>query len=461
MRGCLLAVAVVALLPVLAHGARHVGAQNPPRVSGRSRRETAASPDKPWAGDPDFPSVHAWQINGNASGRLRYEAVGPDLGEAWTLSARLRVVEPDLDVDAGKLIEVSNGTTRFMLFFGTANGATLVNVVGTPASPDFEVTPSQPGRSDYVHVVLAYDPDLGAATVLVNGELVTADAAGIAAAGIASRVNFGDGAGAAAGTTRWADVRFTTGAQACRDGLDNDGDGLVDFAGGDPDCLSAADPTEGVYCPAGEDLDGDGRCEQIFIAHQGDIDPAAEGWQTPSAAGGQSWQPADEDLGAGNCEAPCPFWRIRDNGTASGNLGTYRISPFPHNYPGGWEVRAVLRVDPLTPGIVEPPRYSRTLYARFPDGGGSREFGLQFGVTAGGDMLVRSTSVAFNHNVGSTYDYHDVRLVYDPVSGTADLLVDGEVLREDIPERHLAVASMRCTGVPPRRPRLAASTGTA
>ena len=48
---------------------------------------------------------------------------------------------------------------------------------------------------------------------------------------------------------------------ACQDGLDNDGDGLTDFAGGDPGCDSAGDLGEhavGLPCDDSLDNDGDG-----------------------------------------------------------------------------------------------------------------------------------------------------------------------------------------------------------
>ncbi len=47
---------------------------------------------------------------------------------------------------------------------------------------------------------------------------------------------------------------------ACSDGLDNDGDGLIDFLE-EPRCESAADPSEGPECSDGVDNDGDGRLD--------------------------------------------------------------------------------------------------------------------------------------------------------------------------------------------------------
>ncbi len=59
-----------------------------------------------------------------------------------------------------------------------------------------------------------------------------------------------------------------TGQPACRDGLDDDGDGRVDFPE-DPDCLGADDPDELSRCPAGTtagDANGDGRPDGLDYA---------------------------------------------------------------------------------------------------------------------------------------------------------------------------------------------------
>jgi hypothetical protein len=58
-------------------------------------------------------------------------------------------------------------------------------------------------------------------------------------------------------------LNATAGDPACSDGLDNDGDGLVDV-GEDPGCADAADESErsaGLVCDDGEDNDGDGRAD--------------------------------------------------------------------------------------------------------------------------------------------------------------------------------------------------------
>ncbi|NIQ20709.1 MAG: hypothetical protein GTN95_11180, partial [Gammaproteobacteria bacterium] len=77
-------------------------------------------------------------------------------------------------------------------------------------------------------------------------------------------VRFGDGVSEAATRGRYAEMRFTVGPQACRDGVDDDADGLTDFAGGDPDCSSPNDPTETgppIPCDDGVDRDADGVCD--------------------------------------------------------------------------------------------------------------------------------------------------------------------------------------------------------
>jgi hypothetical protein len=49
----------------------------------------------------------------------------------------------------------------------------------------------------------------------------------------------------------------------CGDGVDNDQDGLTDFAGGDPGCSNAADASERgtAVCDDGLDNDNDGRTD--------------------------------------------------------------------------------------------------------------------------------------------------------------------------------------------------------
>ncbi|HTY19762.1 MAG TPA: myxococcus cysteine-rich repeat containing protein, partial [Myxococcota bacterium] len=63
----------------------------------------------------------------------------------------------------------------------------------------------------------------------------------------------------------------------CDDGIDNDGDGKVDF-GEDPGCLSASSPTESPACDDGIDNDGDGKIDW-------NGGPGAEGTPDPDCVG--------------------------------------------------------------------------------------------------------------------------------------------------------------------------------
>ncbi|MEZ5559753.1 MAG: hypothetical protein R3E86_14575 [Pseudomonadales bacterium] len=429
-------IAVLLLAPGVTGATVHVGAHNPLNEAWLVTSGDSGVSGAPVAPDADFPGVFAWQINSSTSGRLRYEIAGPQAGDSWVYSARLRVINLNEGLDL--LMEVANGSRRFLLGFGSdADGATLIDLQGSdfPEPQDIVVPPTQPGRTDYVHIQLAFDAAAGAADLFVNGGLVASGYTGFD--GTLQRVNFGDGSTAGATEARFSHVDFTIGKPACGDGVDNDGDGTADF-GADANCQSAADPVEGVYCPVGEDIDNDGVCEEVFISHRANTDPSLEGWLAPAAAGGQSWQPGDEDLGAGNCDFPCPFWRITDNGTASGDLGTYKFGPFDASAPGGWELRAKVRVRPLTDGVAEGITYAKSMYARFPVGGGTREFGVLLGVTADAVMQLQPSGGGAVLDIGSTNDYHDVRVVYDPPSQTADILVDGQLVAADTAGRFIS-----------------------
>jgi hypothetical protein len=75
-----------------------------------------------------------------------------------------------------------------------------------------------------------------------------------------------------------------TTSAACSDGVDNDGDGLTDFAGHDPGCSSASDRAEkdrggggggrGPACSDGRDNDGDGLTD--FAGHDPECSSASD-----------------------------------------------------------------------------------------------------------------------------------------------------------------------------------------
>jgi len=417
----------------------HTGAHDPTDEAWSVVGDPNGATGSPVAGDADFPAVYAWQINTSASGRLAYGRSGPAVGDSWSLDVRVRLMSVAVPPGTGQYVDVANGSRRFLVVFGTdSDGGTIVGrVVDSGVDPLLvTVPPAQVGRTDYVRVRIAYDHSTELASIWVNDELVSTDFAGVPAG--FSRINFGDGNSDEGAPMRWASVRYRSGALACNDGIDNDGDGALDFPA-DADCAAAADDSENAFCEIGTDLDGDGLCEQVFAAHADDLPPSDGGWLA-SVGVGQIRGPEAADLGAGNCPDPCPYWLVEDPSTASGSIGTYRAGPYPYDAPGGWEYRALVRVQPLVDGAAESPTFAKSLYARFPNAGGNQEYALQFGVTAEGILQIAAPSDALGlqvFDVGDSYQFHDVQLVYNPAEGNADVLVDGELLIPDFDGRDL------------------------
>ncbi|MBK7951685.1 MAG: VCBS repeat-containing protein [Deltaproteobacteria bacterium] len=181
----------------------------------------------------------------------------------------MRVVDLADAVDANIVLEVADGTNRWFVSFGSnAVGGTLMSFSGAGSAT---LPPLQTGRTDYFLIEIAGDGTT--ADVFVDGVEVASDWSGIVSP--LQRVNFGDGQTSSVGRGRYPYVRFAIGPQACRDGIDNDGDGLVDFAGGDGGCSQANDPSEDDV-----DRDGDGLADLVEIAARtdlGDVDSDGDG----------------------------------------------------------------------------------------------------------------------------------------------------------------------------------------
>jgi len=204
---------------------------------------------------PDFiGGLSAWGIdNTTGSGRLRYERYPASPPSSWTLRARMRVaVEADSiagdgkNVDAAIVLEYSAGAggNRYYLLWGADpnTGSAMVRLNGSAT------THTLPGGNVYHLYELT-----SAGELWVDGALLETGYAGVSAGSVARRVNFGDGQSTAVGRSHWAQVEWEEGPPACSDGIDNDGDGVTDAAGGDPSCASASDPGEDTA-----DEDGDG-----------------------------------------------------------------------------------------------------------------------------------------------------------------------------------------------------------
>ena len=214
-------------------------------------------PGTPVASDQGLP---AWNINdpGTASGNLgAYTRVptAADLARArkngWRLRGVLRQIPP---TSAGGAIlaqapnlsvtfEVGDGQRRWPIAFGNqaGTGNTQLDVGGTIH------TLSAPG---YHLVELVYIPQTNAVDVVVDGVTLASNWSG--ATTTLSRVLFGSGSSATVGQANYHLVEWLVGIPDCSDGIDNDGDGVVDLA--DHDCFAADDPTERTLAPMPGDI---------------------------------------------------------------------------------------------------------------------------------------------------------------------------------------------------------------
>jgi len=255
----------------------HAGAQSPASEGWIAMGSATNVVSGPLAADPDYPGVAAWVVDDGSTAigsGLWYLAPAseiPSPGEAWRLSARLRVVDLDDAVDLGVFLEVTDTThRRHLLTFGSdASGRTRIhasidgNVSGGPNAWTIAKAVPATTTTDYLRVDLVSN---GATVELhVNGRRVGAAIAGYVAPSIAPRVIWGAGSSAQTGHGHYASLRFERGiALACQNGIDDDGDGAIDFAGGDEDCASALDPEERpptIPCDDGVDSDADGLCD--------------------------------------------------------------------------------------------------------------------------------------------------------------------------------------------------------
>ena len=179
----------------------------------------------------------------------------------------------------------------------------------------------------------------------------------------------------------------------------------------------------------------DGSCEITVHLHSGAGDPVAQGWAIDGTGNDIGLDFAEEDPGAGNCAAPCPYRRIDDPSSVSGSTFTYTktITPEQFRHPAGWSFGARVRRIQRTAGVEEPANsYSGSFYLRLDEDGIRRQTRVFLGLSADNELLVwPGTGDAVS--VGSAGDYHLVELVYDPDADHLDLVVDGTLQRTAIP----------------------------
>jgi hypothetical protein len=130
------------------------------------------------------------------------------------------------------------------------------------ATPDFAALPGAP-TPDYIIPPRFFDPTGDELRYRTTRDVLTLPAGAFPVDGLLAYLR--DGSTATNSPTNFAGVMGSVDASApCDDGLDNDGDGQVDF-GDDPGCAALADPdlserdTSGALpCDDGDDDDGDG-----------------------------------------------------------------------------------------------------------------------------------------------------------------------------------------------------------
>jgi hypothetical protein len=190
-------------------------------------------------------------------------AAAADAASGWTLRARVRVRDLADAVDGSSVLEASVAGRRFRLLLGSdAVGNTLVRREGESTDVIAQAPAFQ--ETGYHLYELSWDPTAGLAgeaDLRIDGLLLSEEWAGTASSD--ARVLFGAEDVAGTGVARFSDLSFETGVQACRNGLDDDGDGRTDLVPGDtdPGCTSPADPSEKNVlraCDDGLDDDGDG-----------------------------------------------------------------------------------------------------------------------------------------------------------------------------------------------------------
>lgn len=284
LRACMMATLLIDLPAAAA--VTHFGANDP---SGQGWIASALGPgvtEAPVSPDPDFPGVDAWEVNdsSSAAGSARFydAAIAPENNQAFSLRARLRVVDTDDPIDFGVFLEVTDlSQRRYTVSLGSSGGDTLIFLSpdgSTTGVTTYTVPTSTPGRTDYVWIELARDGDSPFARLLVDGEVVVPSYSGFTAPSVPPRMLFGAGSSAATGRGRYAEVLAD---------IDSDFDGLLDLEeaalgtspanpDSDDDGLDDGQEVEQGTHPLDEDTDGDGLLD-------GEETNAVWAWVTDSA----------------------------------------------------------------------------------------------------------------------------------------------------------------------------------
>ncbi len=247
---------LISASPALAEGAQsiflHLGDADP---EANSWTLSGNTPGSPVANDQGFaawnildaslqPSDRGFYVQTPSASEL---ARGRKLG--WTLLSVLRVI-PSTDTDDSILaripnestvLEVANGEKRWYLSFG--NEALTGNAVVRPSGV---ATTYALGSAGYNAIEMVYVPQSDTLDLIVNGQLLVEDWAGLSTG--LKRVYFGANSTSGLGEANFHQVEWLVNIPDCDDGLDNDGDNDIDLA--DADCFFPDDSSEISFAPA-------------------------------------------------------------------------------------------------------------------------------------------------------------------------------------------------------------------
>ena len=268
------------------------------------------SPDPGCAGC----GVAAWGIDDrSAAAQTRYRYVqspsASDVADGrtfgWTLRADVRVAT-EADAQAGPADPVDSGISvvydegpvgpgeRFVLSLGAdADGDPIARFGNVP------ITTEGVGNSAFVRYEIVYTPS-GLAHLFIDGVRVSNNAFFFDfGSGSPTQVGFGSGDASALGRGHFARVEWAIGMPECFNGIDDDGDGLIDED--DPSCDGTILGGErlGTACDDGLDNDGDGFADLADPSCQGNLGGESEQLGTECDDGidndGDGWTDFRED----------------------------------------------------------------------------------------------------------------------------------------------------------------------
>ncbi|MEZ4280302.1 MAG: choice-of-anchor Q domain-containing protein [Myxococcota bacterium] len=273
------------------------------------------SPDPGCAGC----GIAAWGIDdrsGAAQSRYRYvqspsvSDVADGRASGWTLRADVRVAT-DADAQAGLADPVDSGISvvydegpagageRFVLHLGAdADGDPIARFGNVP------ITSEGVGNSAFVRYEIVYTPS-GLAHLFIDGVRVANNAFFFdSGSGSPTQFGFGSGEAGAQGRGHFARVEWAIGMPECFNGIDDDGDGLMDES--DPSCDGKILGSEraGTACDDDLDNDGDGFADLADPSCQGNLEGESEQLGTECDDGldndGDGWTDFREDPSCAN-----------------------------------------------------------------------------------------------------------------------------------------------------------------